>query len=101
MRIGLRPLAEVERAAEDVAEGDLCRRVPGASPQPRWGALPRVLNTMLGRIEDAFSARDRTEADLRESEARMRRFLADASHELRTPLTAVSAYAELFEAGAG
>jgi len=100
VRIGLRPLAEVERAAEDVAEGDLDRRVPGANSSTEVGRLARVLNTMLGRIEDAFTARDRTEADLRESEARMRRFLADASHELRTPLTAVSAYAELFEAGA-
>ncbi len=100
VRIGLRPLAEVERAAEDVAEGDLDRRVPGADSSTEVGRLARVLNTMLGRIEDAFTARDRTEADLRESEARMRRFLADASHELRTPLTAVSAYAELFDAGA-
>jgi two-component system OmpR family sensor kinase len=100
VRIGLRPLAEVERAAEDVAEGDLDRRVPGADSSTEVGRLARVLNVMLGRIEDAFTARDRTEADLRESEARMRRFLADASHELRTPLTAVSAYAELFDAGA-
>ena len=101
VRIGLRPLAEVERAAEDVAGGELGRRVPGETATTEVGRLARVLNTMLGRIEDAFSARDRTEADLRESEAKMRRFLADASHELRTPLTAVSAYAELFEAGAG
>jgi two-component system OmpR family sensor kinase len=55
---------------------------------------------MLERIEGAFSARDRTEAELRRSEARMRRFVADASHELRTPLAAVSAYAELFDRGA-
>jgi two-component system OmpR family sensor kinase len=55
---------------------------------------------MLERIEGAFAARDRTEAELRRSEARMRRFVADASHELRTPLAAVSAYAELFDRGA-
>jgi len=55
---------------------------------------------MLERIENAFAERDRTEADLRESEERMRRFVADASHELRTPLAAVAAYAELFDRGA-
>jgi two-component system OmpR family sensor kinase len=55
---------------------------------------------MLGRIEDAFVARDATETELRRSEARMRQFVADASHELRTPLAAVSAYAELFGRGA-
>ena len=37
---------------------------------------------------------------LRQSEGRLRRFVADASHELRTPVAAVSAYAELFERGA-
>jgi two-component system, OmpR family, sensor kinase len=100
VHIGLRPLIEVESAAEDVAGGELGRRVPVGNPSTEVGRLARVLNVMLGRIEEAFSARDRTEADLRDSEARMRRFLADASHELRTPLTAVTAYAELFEAGA-
>jgi two-component system OmpR family sensor kinase len=55
---------------------------------------------MFGRIERAFEERDHTEAELRASEARMRRFVGDASHELRTPLAAVSAYAELFDRGA-
>src|ERR1700722_16088567 len=55
---------------------------------------------MLGRIESAFADRDATESELRESETRMRQFVADASHELRTPLAAISAYAELFERGA-
>ena len=100
MNLGLHPLIEVERAAEDVAGGELGVVCPTQRLSTEVGRLARVLNMMLGRIEDAFAARDRTEADLRESEARMRRFLADASHELRTPLTAVSAYAELFEAGA-
>lgn len=100
VHLGLRPLIEVERTAEDVAGGELGRRVPERHPSTEVGRLARVLNTMLGRIEDAFATRDRTEAELRESESRMRLFLADASHELRTPLAAVSAYSELFEAGA-
>jgi two-component system OmpR family sensor kinase len=48
---------------------------------------------MLGQIESAFADRSR-------SEARLRRFLADASHELRTPLAAIRGYAELFRIGA-
>jgi two-component system OmpR family sensor kinase len=55
---------------------------------------------MLDRIRAAFAERDATEAELRRSEERLRRFVADASHELRTPLAAVAAYAELFDRGA-
>ena len=55
---------------------------------------------MLARIESAFSARLASERRLRASEARLRRFVADASHELRTPIAAISAYAELFGRGA-
>jgi two-component system OmpR family sensor kinase len=57
------------------------------------GRLGLSLNTMLGRIEEAFAARAA-------SEERLRRFLADASHELRTPLTSIRGYAELFRRGA-
>jgi two-component system OmpR family sensor kinase len=100
VRIGLRPLAAIERSAVTVAGGELGHRVPGESDRTEVGRLAGALNVMLGRIESAFAARDATEAKLRRSEGRMRRFVADASHELRTPLTAVSAYAELFERGA-
>jgi two-component system OmpR family sensor kinase len=100
VRVGLRPLEQVERTADAIAEGDLTRRVPEARPTTEVGRLARALNAMLERIQDAFRQRDRTEAELRRSEERLRRFVADASHELRTPLTAVSAYAELFDRGA-
>ena len=100
VRVGLRPLEQVERTADAIAEGDLTRRVPEARPTTEVGRLARALNAMLERIQDAFKQRDRTEAELRRSEERLRRFVADVSHELRTPLTAVSAYAELFDRGA-
>jgi len=99
VRVGLRPLADVERTAEAIAEGELHQRVPVEHPRTEVGRLATVLNTMLGRIQEAFAERDETEAELRESEDRMRRFVGDASHELRTPLAAVSAYAELLDNG--
>ena len=55
---------------------------------------------MLGQIEDAFRARERSEMNARASEERMRRFVADAGHELRTPLTSVRGFAELYRMGA-
>jgi two-component system OmpR family sensor kinase len=100
VRLGLRPLGEIERTAEAIAAGDLSERVPPGNPNTEVGRLSSALNVMLERIQGAFASRDRTEAALRQSEVRMRRFVADASHELRTPLAAVSAYAELFDRGA-
>jgi two-component system OmpR family sensor kinase len=93
VRVGLRPLKEVEATANAIAEGDLDRRVPGDDANTEVGHLALAFNKMVTRIQEAFSARDATEA-------RLRRFVADASHELRTPVAAVSAYAELFERGA-
>lgn len=99
--VGLRPLRRTERTALAIAEGgDLDLEVAGADRSTEVGRVASALNTMLARIRSAFAERDATEAALRESEARMRRFVADVSHELRTPLTAVRAYVELIDRGA-
>jgi two-component system OmpR family sensor kinase len=93
VRLGLRPLGAIEATAAAIAAGDLSRRVQRAEPRTEVGRLGLSLNAMLGQIEAAFRARE-------QSEAKLRRFVADASHELRTPLAAVRAYAELFGRGA-
>jgi two-component system, OmpR family, sensor kinase len=100
VRVSLAPLRRVEHTAGAITEGQFTERVPGDQARTEVGRLSRALNVMLERIEGAFAQRDRTEAELRASEERMRRFVADASHELRTPLAAVTAYAELFDQGA-
>jgi two-component system OmpR family sensor kinase len=100
VRLGLRPLRAMEATAGSIAAGNLTERVPGENDKTEVGRLARTLNVMLTRIEAAFSARVASEQRLRESDARLRRFVADASHELRTPIAAVSAYAELFGRGA-
>jgi two-component system, OmpR family, sensor kinase len=93
VRRGLRPLGEIGVTAGAIAAGDLTQRVPDQDPRTEIGRLSVALNAMLAQIEAAFEER-------RASEARLRRFVADASHELRTPLTSIRGYAELFRRGA-
>ena len=87
------PLREVEATAAAIADGDFSQRLQGATPNTEVGRLNRSLNTMLSRIDRAFSDRARTIDQ-------MRRFVGDASHELRTPLVSVRGYAELYRMGA-
>lgn len=93
VRAGLRPLARIGQDADLIAEGRLSHRMPELAPRTEVGRLSATLNGMLTQIEAAFAARA-------ESEARMRRFVADASHELRTPLAGIRGFAELYRMGA-
>jgi len=101
VRASLRPLTDIEKTAGTIAAGDLTRRVPERDPRTEVGRLGRSLNAMLSQIEAAFDARATSESAARQSEDRMRRFVADASHELRTPLTAIRGYAEYYRQRGG
>lgn len=92
MRLGVRPIKRMADTAAQIAGGDLSSRVPEGDPRTEAGELGTALNQMLGRIEEAFDERSRTEE-------RLRRFVADASHELRTPVTTIQGYADLYRRG--
>ncbi|MFI6393108.1 sensor histidine kinase [Nonomuraea sp. NPDC050547] len=94
VRLGLRPLTRMENTAAHISGGDFARRVPDPDPHTEPGRLGLAMNVMLDRVTHEMAARTA-------SEARMRRFLADASHELRTPLTSVRGFAELHRRGGG
>jgi two-component system OmpR family sensor kinase len=93
IKVGMRPLVDVEVTAGRIAAGDLSARMPDANEKTEVGRLVISLNSMLSRIESSFAART-------ESEDRLRRFVADASHELRTPITAIRGFSELYRQGA-
>jgi two-component system OmpR family sensor kinase len=91
---GLAPLDRMASTADLItSRGDLTARMPDPGDHAEAGRLAAAINTMMDRIQQAFSARWA-------SEQKVRQFAADASHELRTPLTTIRGYAELYRQGA-
>jgi two-component system, OmpR family, sensor kinase len=95
VRLSLRPLERVASTATQVAdlplesgEVELPAGVPDTDPDTEAGRVGSAFNRMLGHIQATLARRAA-------SEARLRRFAADASHELRTPLSSIRGYAEL------
>src|SRR5207342_2446691 len=81
-----RPIHEIERAAQQLATGDLSARaaVP-LSTDDELAALATTLNEMAAQLD---AARDSEHA-----------FLVSISHDLRTPLTSIRGYAEALADG--
>jgi len=95
VQLSLRPLRRVAATATRVTElpldsGEVAlpAGVPDSDPRTEVGRVGAAFNRMLFHVEKALGRRAA-------SEARLRRFAADASHELRTPLSAIRGYAEL------
>ena len=108
IRRQLRPLGRVAATAVEVSRAPLDRgevarltRVPDRDTDPgsEAGQVGAALNRMIDHVESSLAERQRSEEQVRRSEERMRRFLADASHELRTPLASIAGYAELMNRG--
>ena len=90
----LRPMRRLTATAEQLATGDLTARSRLTPSNDEVGQLASSFDHMADRIQEAFTAQQ-------ESEAQVRRFIADASHELRTPLTALKGYIDVLRRGAG
>ncbi|MFB7306098.1 ATP-binding protein [Streptomyces sp. NPDC056192] len=88
-RTVLRPVRKLGRATRELAAGDLGSRVAVTGHDELAD-----LATTFNETADALQASD---AELREQEAKARRFVADVSHELRTPLAAMTMVATVLE----
>ncbi|MEU0692777.1 HAMP domain-containing sensor histidine kinase [Streptomyces niveus] len=89
----LRPVRELRRAALSMGSGRFDTRIP-VRGSDELADLARTFNESAGEIE-------RSVAELRQAEARARRFAADVSHELRTPLAGMLAVTEVLDEDAG
>ncbi|MFB7534123.1 ATP-binding protein [Streptomyces sp. NPDC056178] len=85
----LRPVRKLGRATRELAAGDLGSRV-AVTGHDELADLARTFN-------DSADALQASDAELREQEAKARRFVADVSHELRTPLAAMTMVATVLE----
>lgn len=85
------PLVNVTAALQAIAAGDFTpQRVSSTSGE--LNELTEAYNDVAFRLTAATSER-------RETENRMRQFIADAGHELRTPLTVITGYLDVLRQG--
>ncbi|SEF72810.1 Signal transduction histidine kinase [Nonomuraea solani] len=73
----LRPVRSITHTTEEIQATDLKRRIKLNGPRDELKDLADTIDTMLDRLEQAFSAQ--------------RQLIDDASHELRSPLTIIRA----------
>jgi signal transduction histidine kinase len=83
----LAPVRAMRRTAEAITESDLTGRIVVAGNDD-IAALARTFNTMLDRLQSAFTAQQ-------SAFTAQRQFIDDAGHELRTPITVVRGHLEL------
>ncbi len=81
VRRGLEPLERVAQEARSINARTLSHRFPEEGLPAELLPICSRLNSLLGRLEEAF--------------ARERRFTADAAHELRTPIAELRSFAEV------
>ncbi|MGW9449615.1 ATP-binding protein [Streptomyces sp. NPDC055632] len=89
----LRPVRELRHAAHSMGQGRLDTRIH-IKGGDELSDLARTFNESAARLE-------RSVTELREAEARARRFASDVSHELRTPLAGMLAVTEVLDEDAG
>ncbi|MCM1135520.1 MAG: HAMP domain-containing histidine kinase [Clostridium sp.] len=82
----LRPLKELQSAAQDISEGELKRRA-NVRTKDEIGAMAKAFNGMADRIENQVT-------ELSMVSERRRQMLGSLTHELKTPMTSIIGYSD-------
>ena len=88
----LRPISDLTESLNALAGGDFTQR--------RFVYSGDEIGTLTAAYNDAAAGVARAMSERRETEERMRQFVADAGHELRTPLTVIGGYIDVLRRGA-
>ncbi len=82
----LRPLRELQKAAQDISGGELGRRAD-VDTRDEIGIMAKAFNGMAERIEDQVT-------ELSVMSERRRQMLGSLTHELKTPMTSIIGYSD-------
>lgn len=88
-RILMKPIKELNKAAQDIAAGNYAQRV-AITTNDEVGNLALQFNLMAAEVQGRIQ-------QLQEETYRQQRFVGNLTHELRTPLTSIIGYADLLQ----
>ncbi|HVR08313.1 MAG TPA: HAMP domain-containing sensor histidine kinase, partial [Thermoanaerobaculia bacterium] len=101
----VRPIEVLTRGAQDLADGQLARRIEIAAGD-EFGVLAATFNQMAEKLARTISDLEtsnrtlgRMNLELQQVDRMKSDLLANVSHELRTPLTAIQGYTEAMDEG--
>lgn len=92
----IKPISNLGKAAIDIAEGNLDRRVE-VQRQDELGILGSYFNLMATQLKTSFTELEKTKEVAVSANNAKDRFIANISHELRTPLNGIIGYAKVLK----
>lgn len=82
----LRPLRELQSAAQDISGGNLKRRA-NVQTRDEIGSVAKAFNAMADQIENQVT-------ELEQESERRRQLLGSLTHEMKTPMTSIIGYSD-------